>query len=372
MMIDVRGGSTRNKGAELMLRATAQRLGDVHALTAPPVRIDFDVACELRLRRTLPVHRSPRASAWASNAVPRTVRERFAVVADGDLEAVLNIAGYAYGDPFRVRNCELEGRRVERWRNRNVPTVLMPQAFGPFSTSAYVEAAKRLISATELVFARDRRSLEFVRELDPDHRGIRLAPDFTIGLEPLSVPEGAAPDPGSYGAIVPNMKLIETGVHSRTQYCSLLAEIGAAFSAAGLEPLVVVHETNDVGIARDVAAALDCRIYGDPHPLRLKGVLQRAGAVAGSRFHAIVGALSGAVPTLVVGWSHKYGELLEDFGVPAWTPGPDETIGEAISRVLTDTDGREQLPRRKRELVERSETMWLEVETTISRVSGDG
>lgn len=364
MMIDIRGGSTRNKGAELMLRAAAQRLGAAHRLTAPPVRIDFDVACDLRLHRTLPVHRSPRVSAWASNAVPRSVRDRFAVVADEDISAVVNIAGYAYGDPFLVRNCKLEGERVERWRRRDVPTILMPQAFGPFSTPEYVAAAKRLLSASSLVFARDRRSLEFVQSVTSDHPGVRLAPDFTISLEALPVP---APTPGEYGAIVPNMKLIETGVHTRPEYVALLTQIGSSISEAGLEPLVVVHETNDVDLATEVASRLDCRVYSDPHPLRLKGVLGGATVVAGSRFHAIVGALSSGVPTLVVGWSHKYGELLEDFGVPTWTPAPGEAVGPALARVLDDRIGQAQLGDRKRELVAKAEAMWVEVEATIAR-----
>jgi hypothetical protein len=34
-----------------------------------------------------------------------------------------------------------------------------------------------------------------------------------------------------------------------------------------------------------------------------------------SRFHAMVGALSLGVPTVVVGWSHKYREVMQEFGL---------------------------------------------------------
>ena len=34
-----------------------------------------------------------------------------------------------------------------------------------------------------------------------------------------------------------------------------------------------------------------------------------------SRFHAMISGLSTCTPTVVVGWSHKYREVLDDFGL---------------------------------------------------------
>lgn len=43
-----------------------------------------------------------------------------------------------------------------------------------------------------------------------------------------------------------------------------------------------------------------------------------------SRFHAMVSSLAMKVPTLVIGWSHKYREVLEMFGLEEWAFGHDK------------------------------------------------
>ncbi len=43
-----------------------------------------------------------------------------------------------------------------------------------------------------------------------------------------------------------------------------------------------------------------------------------------SRFHAMVSSLAMGVPTLVIGWSHKYREVLEMFGLEGWAFGQDQ------------------------------------------------
>ena len=43
-----------------------------------------------------------------------------------------------------------------------------------------------------------------------------------------------------------------------------------------------------------------------------------------SRFHAMVSSLAMAVPTVVIGWSHKYREVLEMFELEEWAFGHDQ------------------------------------------------
>jgi polysaccharide pyruvyl transferase WcaK-like protein len=47
----------------------------------------------------------------------------------------------------------------------------------------------------------------------------------------------------------------------------------------------------------------------------LKAVIGRMDFVVGSRYHGIIAALSQMVPALVLGWSHKYFELVRDAGI---------------------------------------------------------
>jgi polysaccharide pyruvyl transferase WcaK-like protein len=354
MIIDIRGGNTGNKGAELMLRATVDRLAPIAALTAPPVKMDFDARCEMRLRNTLPIHRSPVVSSYLSNLVPAQVRGRFSLVSDGEIGGVVNIAGFAYGDTFDAGNADREAKRAERWRKRGTPMVMLPQAFGPFTLAPQREACRRLLSQAALVYVRDEQSKRYVDNLVPEARAV-LAPDFTIGLT-AKAPEEVLPD--AFVAIVPNMKLIEKNVSTRGAYVDQLAAAGRAARSHGLEPLVVVHEGGDAPIAAEIARAIGCDVFAHRDPLVLKGAIKRSTALVGSRFHAVVGALSQERPALVLGWSHKYGQLLDDFGVPSWTLGEDEAIEDGLARLLADAAGQAGLGARRDAMVAESERMW--------------
>ena len=55
-------------------------------------------------------------------------------------------------------------------------------------------------------------------------------------------------------------------------------------------------------------------LRGDYPAEELKGIIGRCDAYVASRYHSMVAALSTGVPTMVVGWSHKYPEVLDMFG----------------------------------------------------------
>jgi polysaccharide pyruvyl transferase WcaK-like protein len=58
-----------------------------------------------------------------------------------------------------------------------------------------------------------------------------------------------------------------------------------------------------------------------------------------SRFHAMISGLSTCTPTVVVGWSHKYREVLDDFGLADFgmdstTLSHPEEIVEQVQRCI--------------------------------------
>jgi len=56
----------------------------------------------------------------------------------------------------------------------------------------------------------------------------------------------------------------------------------------------------------------------------LRYLIGRCDYFVASRFHAMVSSLAMAVPTLVIGWSHKYQEVLEMFQLDEWAFGHDK------------------------------------------------
>jgi polysaccharide pyruvyl transferase WcaK-like protein len=56
-------------------------------------------------------------------------------------------------------------------------------------------------------------------------------------------------------------------------------------------------------------------INRDLDPRELRSIIRRADVVVTGRFHGMVSALEVGTPPVVIGWSHKYGEVLDQFGV---------------------------------------------------------
>jgi hypothetical protein len=73
------------------------------------------------------------------------------------------------------------------------------------------------------------------------------------------------------------------------------------------------------------------------------------------------------VPTLAFGWSHKYRELLADFGVADRLVTPESDPEAAITGLLSDSAGDTRQKERLPELIDRVELMW---ERTIDALTG--
>jgi len=59
-------------------------------------------------------------------------------------------------------------------------------------------------------------------------------------------------------------------------------------------------------------------VRGDMNAAAIRSVVRSCDAAAVSRFHAMVGALTDSVPVVVLGWSHKYAEVMQQFGLEEW------------------------------------------------------
>jgi colanic acid/amylovoran biosynthesis protein len=362
MSIDIRGVNTHNKGAQLMMVAIADRIGDQFTLTTSPNGSEFDIRARLGLRQTLLLNQAPTASARLGNLLPRKVRRAYGLSSDSDLTGVLDAAGFAYSDSFSPERSRRESVHAARWKRRGVPLVFLPQAFGPFEKPEQRKWSKELLKNSTLVFARDKASLKYVRDLDPSI-DVRLSPDFTIGLKTDHL---SSPIDGEYAAIVPNSKMVSHTKLTERDYVDSLVASAKSLKAEGLTPVVVVHEFNDRALAKKISAAVDCDVFEHPDPLVLKKVLGDAQVAVASRFHAIVGALSQATPVIAYGWSHKYEELLSDFGHPQWAVKPGTDLSSAADALWHDDDARSVLRERGTDLRKQNTQMWSEVVQTLS------
>lgn len=326
MRVYIYGTEFRNKGAELMLRSIVEELATwpERIVTASHLRMGrrrqrralglWDVA-EIRGRRW---DRLPFLS-WtvdtAAGFVPQRVRERRRILRRGEVDLVLDASGFAYSDQWSSRTVEVAAARYQAMREDGTQVVLLPQAFGPFRTRRTREAMVTILHASTLVFARDATSFSELKALDGSTDHVHMAPDFTTGIH------GVAPDWAAHlserPCVVPNRRMIDkTDPDVAQWYRDCTYAVLAELTEAGEAPFLLVHETDDAPLARELSAEASVPVIIESNPVRLKGILGGASFVFGARYHALIGSLAQEVPTLGVGWSHKYHHLFEDYTVP--------------------------------------------------------
>jgi colanic acid/amylovoran biosynthesis protein len=193
----------------------------------------------------------------------------------------------------------------------------MPQAFGPFSDPSLAASMREVAAAADLLFPRDSVSVRYLRELGVSPDKLEQFPDFTHEVPALR--RASYPEPGSYFCVIPNAKLTSGKTPQRMEdYLRFLVNSSALLARKlGARPVLLRF-----GGREDAALIelLEERITGAPRsvlvsdPRYAKGLIASSVAVVSSRFHAIMSALGSNVPCLAVGWSHKYGEAMEEHG----------------------------------------------------------
>lgn len=358
-MIEIHGAGLHNKGAHLMLLTAMDKL----TASSPDVRCCVEPSAGPYVDRAscglfqifppgLPGVSSSGALARAKHAAKLALgkalgarmRRVYGLALRSEVDALVDVSGYRLGDAWGSWGLRWMAALTGRYRRQGKPVVLLPQMFGPFTKPGTAALFRKVLDNADLVYAREPVSLEHVRSAGGRADHVRLAPDITIFAEPAERRDPALPD-RDYACIVPNMRVLDkAGDRWGQAYMEHLEGAARRLAAAGLDVHVVVHdqEGDDSQLARQLLDKLGgqrCRLCCEAHPLRMKAYLSGARVVVGSRFHALVGALSCGVPVVALGWAHKYEMLLQDFGVPEFvhsSSAPADHLLELVERLLDD------------------------------------
>ncbi len=370
--IEIRKAGFVNKGAELMLYAAMEQVA------AHYERVDFvmeprkNMAPYIQRARAglyQKLKRESRRSLPGELAlkISKRLRQSYGIVLDNELDAVLDVAGFAYGDQFGP------GRTVElakdslRWKRQGTKLILLPQAFGPFTSKEIRAAIRTVVENTELIFARDEVSYKYLTDAAGEHKHIKVAPDFT-NLVHGTVHEQLNMT-GRVG-IIPNGKMLsKTTNEISAEYVPFLTACAEYLKSMEASPFLLVHEgAGDRELAEQISSAAGgIEIIQINDARQIKGLIGSCKAIISSRFHGLVNALSQGVPALATGWSHKYKMLFDDYHFPQ---GLIERIGEqshwkeTIDAVIADESNhtiRSHLINRSEQLQRQTAQMWTDV-----------
>ncbi len=213
------------------------------------------------------------------------------------------------------------------------PVVKVSQALGPFQEPLNRFFAGLALRRMAFVVGRGRRSGEHLAELGV--REAKVLPDtaFAMKVDPGARKEARALlDREKLNrplVVVCPSQVVDT--HCRRKgidYGREMALFVAHLVRRGRAVAIVAHSTvsdgernNDVSISRAIARAvaeqgLEVAVFDRDLDARvLRAIIGEADLFVGSRFHSMISALATGTPPLIIGWGHKYREVLERFGL---------------------------------------------------------
>jgi colanic acid/amylovoran biosynthesis protein len=305
--------------------------------------------------------------------IPRFLRVRWRLVLERELTAVLDASGFAYADQWPIFNLVDLADVARACRRYGTKLVLLPQAFGPFSDEIRQRLIREGIANASLVFPRDLKSLDYLRDACGESGYHQVAPDFTnlvTGEPPSDLVQF-----NNTVAIVPNQRMLDKSSPAlAASYFEFMVGLGQRLSSLGYRIIVVVHETQlDARLAAELAKRIAGAVtLSDEDPRKLKGVLGACRCVISSRYHALVAALSQGVPAFGTSWSHKYPALFSDYEFrqglldTADLSNAIQVVTDALSEPQYSTH-RSHLRAKADELSKQSGQMWSDVFQTISK-----
>lgn len=216
-----------------------------------------------------------------------------------------------------------------------IPVAKLAQALGPFNKPLNKWAARQVLSRCSVVVGRGDKTGKYLSELQIENS--RVLPDITFCLKVS--PEQCQIAKAKLNNIRKNDLLVIISPSEVVR--RLIKKSGESFeielklllislAKGNIDVVLLPHsfgigdsKNNDVDMCKKLYFELknipNIHLIDDVRePILLRAIIGEADIFIGCRFHAVVSALSMAVPTMIIGWSHKYVEMSSMFGLNDW------------------------------------------------------
>ena len=374
----VKGVHFGNKGAELMFLAIEQQISETHddirLVLAPGPQSSFERRMRHQTYQLFSIAKGKHDFNWLTVFVPsrirRFMRQRFGIVFESDLSAILDASGFAYGDDWPVANSSRAATQAKRMHSSGGAYIFLPQAFGPFSRERDQHNMKRAFSRASIVYARDEISRKHASKISNVDR---TAPDFTCVLINKNQDR-----PRSGLLIVPNANMVSArSTWSKDKYFGAIVSVCEAFRAKhpGEKITILNHEGDgDVEVCRDLSTflhrmLLDHDLAEAKDALDAKFQISASRLVFSSRYHACISALTSGVLCFATSWSHKYEELYKFFDLESAVleDASENSILNRVQSIMeTQNDLEEHIRRQAEDMKETSLKMLDDVISEIN------
>lgn len=343
MKIVLTGVETNNKGAELMLYAILQEIERKYPeaevfLSRSRIQQGFQYI-ETKLDfKCFPYEEIERKLHLGGIYERLNIPIKFLphVMAIGKVDYYIDGSGFRFSDQFVFSNREISFfNHSLRTISKTAKIIFMPQAFGPFKKKESQKILSVLNQYANLIMPREQVSYDYLKDSGlVDMLKVRKYTDFT------SLVDGTFPSEHEHLkkglCIIPNMKMIEKGGMTFDEYAQVIASIVKEGKKVNIPIYLLNHEGSKDAVLchkfKDLMKG-DIEVVTGLNALSVKGLISSAYMVITSRFHGLASALNSGVPSLATSWSHKYEELLKDYGLDSNYLLPLNDTNAALQKV---------------------------------------
>jgi colanic acid/amylovoran biosynthesis protein len=303
------------------------------------------------------------------------------------VDALFDLAGVAFIDG-REKFLPFNLLTLAPFLLNGVPVYKMSQAIGPITSFPNRICSKMILPFCKRVIARGKTTLEHLTAFGLQ-KNLRHAPDVSFLLRPSNAPVAPSSRPIDIG-IMPSSVV----ARKRPDYEDLIVEVAEKLLAKGVSVSLIAHSwkddtdkpfNNDLPLIKRIASRVtkgEVTLYGPGLDAReLKEIVSHHKSIITSRFHGMIAALDTETPPIVLGWSHKYREVLQRFNLDHCALPTSSTTSDALSRKALEVLSRveelsasltEALPRTRREAQEQFDDILDELsssEVTLRKAS---
>lgn len=317
MFIEIKGTGNQNKGAEMMLLTILEnlRISSAKYVYLPSLKPDqYPFYSSLGLYPKFSLNVRGMRLDPIFRIIPERLRNAYGLVLDKEVNAIIDASGFAYSDQWGSKPTIQMAANSKRWKSQGKKVILLPQAFGPFTSNLIRDNMKVIIENSDLIYARDDSSYHYLKDLSNSPK-IKQSPDFTTLFK--------AAKPSYFDSqlhqvcIVPNKRVMDKRSDSKI-YIKTVSRIIEKLKKMGLNSYFLIHGgAEDFDLAKQINENTQhqVEIICETDPARLKGMISSSLGLVGSRYHSIASALYSGTVAIGIGWSHKYEHLFSEMGL---------------------------------------------------------
>lgn len=273
-----------------------------------------------------------------------------------EADVVIDLNGYALTSKFGLFSMVFWFEGMMLAKLGRTPFVMFPQSVGPFDDWRGRQLVKNLLPHCEDRYVRGSVSKEYLEEIGITDVTVKPDTAFLFEAKETEQSEDLVNEIGGpFATIVPNARLHERWPEYTGEVVELINHVTGDHDK---EVLLLPHEYKADGDFddRNVIEEIMSQHSGSEAQIHtvsqefsaeeLKSIVGESELLIGSRLHSTVAGTSMEVPTIALGWSRKYYEILEFFDLEEYVWFPEQydrsSIIDQIDGILEGSSENEE------------------------------